>query len=81
MFTGAMLDASGDHWEVICSQGGNYWRRQVPVRLRGLDTGKYLATNSRHQYGCVQVATTRLLYARPAMAFGEALLLSNESVC
>jgi hypothetical protein len=46
-----VVAVSGDHWELICSQGGDYWKRQVAVRLRGVDTGKFLATNSRHQYG------------------------------
>ena len=37
---------------MICVKSGNtHWVRQTPVRLKSVDTSKYLATHTMYKYG------------------------------
>ncbi|KAJ2611490.1 hypothetical protein H4S08_003135 [Coemansia sp. RSA 1365] len=40
----------GDIWTVECLKGEELWRRETPVYLRHVDTGKYLASLSAKKY-------------------------------
>lgn len=51
--TGDGKGDGGDNWKVECassSSGGKFWKRGAPVRLKHVDTGKYLGTSKNVEF-------------------------------
>ena len=46
--TGDTHGDGGDDWMVECS--GKYWTREIPVRFKHVDTGKYLGASSKFEF-------------------------------
>lgn len=41
---------TGDHWLLTCDKSATHWVREALVRLKHVDTGKYLASNAQYKF-------------------------------